>query len=124
MCGILGLWSPSRGFRGNLVEKALHELDHRGPNDRGIEWFDTPGGTLALAHTRLSIIDLSSGGHQPMNSACGRWSMIYNGEVYNYRELRAELEAGGERFETRSDTEVLLRAWMTWGAAGLSRLTG
>jgi asparagine synthase (glutamine-hydrolysing) len=124
MCGILGLWSPSRGFRGNLVEKALHELDHRGPNDRGIEWFDTPGGTLALAHTRLSIIDLSSGGHQPMNSACGRWSMIYNGEVYNYRELRTELEAVGERFATESDTEVLLRAWMKWGAAGLSRLTG
>lgn len=124
MCGILGLWSPTRGQHGRLVEKALHELDHRGPNDRGIEWFETPGGSLALAHTRLSIIDLSAGGHQPMNSPCGRWSMIYNGEIYNYRELRRDLEAAGEVFATASDTEVLLRAWMIWGAAGLKRLTG
>jgi asparagine synthase (glutamine-hydrolysing) len=124
MCGILGLWSPDAGQHRNVVEKALRELDHRGPNDRGIEWFDTEGGSLALAHTRLSVIDLSEGGHQPMHSPCGRWSMIYNGEIYNYRELRAELEAQGEAFATASDTEVLLRAWMRWGEAGLPRLIG
>ena len=123
MCGILGIWSPA-GHHRNVVDTALHELDHRGPNDRGIEWFETPGGTLAFAHTRLSIIDLSSGGHQPMNSPCGRFSMIYNGEIYNYRELRRELERDGESFATASDTEVLLRAWMRLGAAGLPRLIG
>lgn len=124
MCGILGIWSPSAGQYRNVVDKALHELDHRGPNDRGIEWFETAGGTLAFAHTRLSIIDLSAGGHQPMHSPCGRWSMIYNGEIYNYRELRAELEAEGESFATASDTEVLLRAWMRWGEGGLTKLIG
>ncbi|HEX9933485.1 MAG TPA: asparagine synthase (glutamine-hydrolyzing), partial [Allosphingosinicella sp.] len=124
MCGILGLWSPDAGQHRNVVDKALRELDHRGPNDRGIEWFDTAGGSLAFAHTRLSVIDLSAGGHQPMHSPCGRWSMIYNGEIYNYRELRAELEAAGEAFATASDTEVLLRAWMRWGESGLTRLIG
>jgi asparagine synthase (glutamine-hydrolysing) len=124
MCGILGLWAPAAGRHRNVVEKALHELDHRGPNDRGTEWYEIGGGTLAFAHTRLSIIDLSSGGHQPMHSRCGRWSMIYNGEIYNYRELRAELEREGEAFATASDTEVLLRAWIRWGADGLKRLIG
>jgi asparagine synthase (glutamine-hydrolysing) len=124
MCGILGLWSPTAGQYRNAVEKALRELDHRGPNDRGVEWYETPGGTLAFAHTRLSIIDLSAGGHQPMHSPCGRWSMIYNGEIYNYRELRRELEDSGEAFATASDTEVLLRAWMRNGAGGLRQLIG
>ena len=124
MCGILGLWSPNARQHPNVVAKALEELAHRGPNDRGIEWYETPLGALAFAHTRLSIIDLSSGGHQPMESRCGRWSMIYNGEIYNYRELRSELEAAGETFATASDTEVLLRAWARWGADGLRRLIG
>ena len=124
MCGILGIWSPAAGHYRNVIDTALHELDHRGPDDRGIEWYETRGGSLAFAHTRLSIIDLSSGGHQPMHSPCGRWSMIYNGEVYNYRELRAELEAEGERFETASDSEVLLRCWARRGPDGLRRLIG
>ena len=124
MCGILGLWSPAAEHRFDTVEAALHTLDHRGPNDRGVESYRTPGGTLAFAHTRLSIIDLSSGGHQPIHSRCGRWSMIYNGEIYNYRELRAELERQGEVFETASDTEVLLRVWTRRGPEGLSALIG
>jgi asparagine synthase (glutamine-hydrolysing) len=124
MCGILGLWSPSAGHYPNVIARALDELVHRGPDDRGSEWYETPLGTLAFGHTRLSIIDLSSAGHQPMHSPCGRWSMIYNGEIYNYRELRAELQQQGEIFVTASDTEVLLRAWMRRGAAGLNRLVG
>ena len=124
MCGILGIWSPADEQRLEVVQSALHSIDHRGPNDRGIESYETPGGRLAFAHTRLSIIDLSSGGHQPIHSRCGRWSMIYNGEIYNYRELRAELEREGELFETASDTEVLLRVWMRRGSAGLAALVG
>src|SRR4051794_15711324 len=119
MCGLLGLWSPDAHQHSQAFSAALCQLDHRGPNGRGIEWYETPGGSLGFAHTRLSIIDLSSGGKQPMVSPCGRWSIIYNGEIYNYREIRAELQNAGERFQTASDTEVLLRAWMRWGVEGL-----
>jgi asparagine synthase (glutamine-hydrolysing) len=82
------------------------------------------GSTVTLAHTRLSILDLSPAGHQPMRTADGRLTLIYNGEIYNYRELRAELEAMGRTFTSTSDTEVLLTAWDSWGTDALARFDG
>ncbi len=125
MCGIVGAyWKDRPRAAERLLGDALECLRLRGPNDRGSVIESIGNGALALGHTRLSIIDLTSAGRQPMRSADGRFSIIFNGEIYNYRELRAELEAGGERFVSSSDTEVLLRAWMIWGEACLPRLDG
>jgi asparagine synthase (glutamine-hydrolysing) len=95
-------------------------IAHRGPDDHGL-WTD-PG--VALAHRRLSIIDLTPEGHQPMLSSCGRYTIVFNGEIYNYLELRRELEDVGERFSSGSDTEVLLVAFRRWGESALPRLNG
>lgn len=99
-------------------------MSHRGPDDQGVQVNRAPHGAIALAHTRLSIIDLSPAGHQPMASTDGRYVVTYNGEIYNYRELRAELEREGRQFRTGTDTEVLLAAWAHWGPAALSRFVG
>jgi asparagine synthase (glutamine-hydrolysing) len=134
MCGIFGIYSfstatDSHALRDHL-QSAQSALHHRGPDDSGLETFSVscdmgvPEGSLSLGHTRLSIIDLSPGGHQPMHSGDGRYTIIFNGEIYNYRELRAELTAAGYAFRTDSDTEVLLTAWSHWGVSGLRRLTG
>ena len=96
-------------------------LHHRGPNARG-SWSDPDVG-IALGHRRLSILDLSSAGHQPMHSASGRYVIAFNGEIYNFAELRAQLERGGARFVTDGDTEVLLHGWRAWGPGLLDRLT-
>jgi asparagine synthase (glutamine-hydrolysing) len=98
-------------------------LTHRGPDDDGV-WVDAAAG-LALGHRRLSIIDISSLGHQPMISPSRRYVLAYNGEIYNHTELRDELAGVGERFAGTSDTEVLLRAIERWGlAAALRRTNG
>ena len=126
MCGIIGGWAPPSGIdhRRGQMTAGLSRLAHRGPDDRGQEFNPVAGGTLALGHTRLSIIDLSSGGHQPMVCPDGRYTIIFNGEIYNYRELRQELKALGQAFHTDSDTEVLLAAWAQWGLDALHRLRG
>jgi len=121
MCGITGLLEFRRGsVSADLVAAMTATLAHRGPDDRGcfIE------GPVGLGHTRLSIIDLSAAGHQPMRSADGRWTLVFNGEIYNFRDLRDELEAAGSTFRGHSDTEVLLAAWSHWGPAMLGRLNG
>lgn len=117
MCGIAGLLgAPPDGF----AERVGPALAHRGPDDAGI-WADQ---SACLLHTRLAILDLSPGGHQPMASACGRWRIVFNGEIYNHRELRRQLESEGMRFRGSGDTEVLL-AWMaSRGPAGLEHLRG
>jgi asparagine synthase (glutamine-hydrolysing) len=100
-------------------------IEHRGPDDSG-SWIDEEYG-VALGHRRLSILDLSPAGHQPMVSADGRYVIIFNGEIYNYRELRAELEAGGHApcWRGHSDTEVVLAAFSAWGLANsLTRFNG
>lgn len=125
MCGILGIFtnllSADLSYR---FQSGLIALSHRGPDDRG-EWFhQSPHGNLALGQTRLSIIDLSPGGHQPMHSPDGRYTIVFNGEIYNYRELRQELALLGHAFRSSSDTEVLLAGWAQWGKSCLSRLRG
>ena len=98
----------------------IHTLHHRGPDDQGF-WNDSHCG---LAHARLSVIDPSQAGHQPMSSADGRFWITYNGEVYNFQELRRELEAKGYVFRSRSDTETILYAYAAWGEGSFSRLRG
>ena len=125
MCGIAGYWvAPRHGRALPDLDEALARLAHRGPNDRGSERHAGAWGEMGLGHTRLSIIDLSSGGHQPMHSRDGRYAIVFNGEIYNYRELRAELVAAGHEFVSQSDTEVLLAAWAHWGTGCLTRLVG
>ena len=125
MCGILGHLSLETDP--NLEQKfklLLNTLHHRGPDDRGYFIRNKNPGSIALGHTRLSIIDLSTAGHQPMHSEDGRYTIIFNGEIYNYRELRTELQTANFQFYTDSDTEVLLAAWVHWGVDGLRGLTG
>lgn len=118
MCGLFA----SIGFAPDPAR--IDVVAHRGPDGRGWEEHGFPSGPLALGHRRLSIIDLSDAGLQPMADASGRWRLIFNGEIYNYVELRRDLEALGQSFTTRSDSEVLLSAWRVWGEAALPRLRG
>lgn len=125
MCGIVGaFWKTRPASAERLLSDALDRLRLRGPNDRGAEIQPCGTGALAFGHARLSVIDLSSNGHQPMRTPDGRYAIIFNGEIYNYRELRTELAAAGRQFRSESDTEVLLAAWERWGTGCLSRLEG
>jgi len=118
MCGIAG-WVGARGGGRDVLDVMLRALEHRGPDDTGRHL----DGEVALGMTRLSIIDLVTG-RQPMTTDDGMATLVFNGEIYNYRDVRAELTARGRRFATRSDTEVLLRAWEHWGDACLEHLRG
>jgi asparagine synthase (glutamine-hydrolysing) len=119
VCGICGFLLEERGSEQEAaldasVRRMADTLVHRGP-DAGGSWVDAAQG-VALGHRRLSILDLSPEGAQPMVSACGRYVLVYNGEIYNFRELRAELESRGHGFRGHSDTEVLVEAISLWGA--------
>jgi asparagine synthase (glutamine-hydrolysing) len=114
--------SVAGGLDDALLAKAVGTLHHRGPDDAG-RWI-SPDGRVALAQARLAIIDLSPAGHQPMFDASGDLAIVFNGEIYNFQDLRAELEAGGWAFRSHSDTEVLLAAYARWGAECLARLNG
>jgi asparagine synthase (glutamine-hydrolysing) len=121
MCGIVSVVAPiAAPEREALATAMCGLLAHRGPDDQGL--YSAGQSPLTLGHRRLSIIDLSPDGHQPMRR--GRLHVAYNGEVYNYLELKDELTALGHRFVTRSDTEVLLAALQQWGEDGLSRVNG
>lgn len=128
MCGIAGFIDPRAHSQNELAERALAMADaiaHRGPDDHGV-WVSERNG-LALAHRRLAIVDLSAQGHQPMPSASGRYVVVFNGEFYNYRELRAQLDAEGSAPSWRgdSDTEVFLAACDAWGVErALQRANG
>jgi asparagine synthase (glutamine-hydrolysing) len=125
VCGIFGYVTRDEGLdEQRVLDRALAALHHRGPDGRGT--FRTSHGDerVGFAHTRLAIIDLSAGGHQPARTEDGRFTLVYNGEVYNYRELGAELGGLGDRFRSTSDTEVVLRAIARWGPAALGRLRG
>ncbi|WP_428248611.1 asparagine synthase (glutamine-hydrolyzing) [Ferrovibrio sp.] len=116
MCGLAGLLCPGGGRLDKLqrdLAKMTTAIAYRGPDDCGF-WCDAEAG-IALGHRRLAIIDLSSEGAQPMQSASGRYSIVFNGEIYNYRDLRAQLQSEGARFRSQSDTEVLLAGFEYWG---------
>ncbi len=118
MCGIVGIFNRGGAPVDDQVLTAMRDaLAHRGPDDQGF-YVD---GALGLAHQRLSIIDLSQAAHQPMISPDGRVVIVYNGEIYNFRELRRELETLGWTFKSRSDTEVLIAGYSIWGIQELAR---
>jgi len=121
MCGIAGIveQKPGAAPARDVLERMASLLQHRGPDDQGI----AVRGEAGLAHRRLSIIDLS-GGHQPMEGAGGALTIVFNGEIYNFREVRSALESKGAAFATRSDTEVLLQAYAAWGERCVERLNG
>lgn len=123
MCGLTGVFSPDKGREalGGIVRPMTAALAHRGPDAEGFHIEDG----LALGHRRLAILDLSDAGTQPMRSASGRFTLVFNGEIYNFRRLAPELEALGFAFRTGTDTEVLLAAIEAWGIPGcLQRLIG
>ncbi|SRR6266571_1573952 len=122
MCGIVGFVSNHPIVDRAWLTVGRDALHHRGPDGAGVWW--SSDGRAGLAHRRLAVIDLSPGGHQPMSDASGHLCITFNGEIYNYRDLRRELEAHGHSFRTASDTEVLLEAYRAWGTDCLSRLNG
>jgi asparagine synthase (glutamine-hydrolysing) len=126
MCGFAGLLSTAGCNSDELSDYAgrmIAPLTHRGPDDRGI-WTDPDAG-IALGFRRLAILDLTPGGHQPMRSCSGRFVMVFNGEVYNFVDLRRDLERAGCRFRGSSDTEVILGAFERWGVReSLDRFVG
>jgi len=122
MCGLVAILSPGVPIREDLLAVMRDRLIHRGP-DNGSSWLGL-NQRVGLAHRRLSIIDMSHSADQPMVSADGSLRIVFNGEIYNYIELRKELELLGVQFRTQSDTEVLLEALRAWGKAALQRLNG
>jgi len=125
MCGIIGSFFRENPSDFSLrFDSALLELNKRGPDFKDYISTTLSKGVLTLGHTRLSIIDLSNNANQPMKSSDGRYVIIFNGEIYNYRELRDELIKLGHKFYTDSDTEVLLGVWTEWKFEGLRLLVG
>src|SRR5258708_2341549 len=133
MCGIAGF---SGSYDVDLLRSINARLAHRGPDDADVLFLEGERSRVGLAHRRLSIIDLSAAAHEPMGVACGRcgvdsgadprrgrW-LVYNGEIYNYRELREDLAARGHRFHSKSDAEVLLHLYDDEGSDMLPRLNG
>jgi asparagine synthase (glutamine-hydrolysing) len=148
MCGIVGIYSFGESVRPQLVKKMADVLRKRGPDDEGfiavnselgkaytligreskvhginIEDFDDPV-DLILGHRRLSIIDLSPSGHQPLSNEDGCLWVVHNGEIYNYLEIRRELEPLGHHFKSQTDTEVIVHAYEEWGTECLKRFNG
>jgi asparagine synthase (glutamine-hydrolysing) len=121
MCGIAGFFNLNGKPASEVIlKKMTDKIRHRGPDGEGA-FID---GLIALGHRRLAIIDLSSAGHQPMQSKESRYVITYNGEIYNFKEIRAELEANGRQFRSKTDTEVILEAYAEWGSKCISRFNG
>jgi len=122
MCGIIGIISKDQLSEEaiGLTQKATATLSKRGPDASGFQHF----GKVAFGHRRLSIIDTSSAANQPFNDLSGRYFIIFNGEIYNYKALRNDLIKEGYTFQTESDTEVLLTAYICYGKPFLNKLNG
>ena len=121
MCGITGLINLDNSPVSSHVVKGMTDaLIHRGPDDEG-QWVEK---NVGIGHRRLSVIDLSQAGRQPMISANDRFVLSYNGEVYNFQELRRELEGKGHEFRSQTDSEVVLNALAEWGTQALIRFNG
>ena len=124
MCGIAGILEPQcsrEQLEGRLLV-VQRRLAHRGPDSQGL--YAAPDAGVGLVHTRLSILDLSAAGSQPMWDDTGRYLIVFNGEIYNFAELRQELEAEGETFRSRSDTEVILKMYRRYGANCVREFSG
>ena len=117
MCGLTGFLNRTRDQSAeqmrDILQRMTTTLVHRGPDDTGL-WCDPESG-MGLGFQRLAIVDLSPAGHQPMKSSCGRFVIVFNGEIYNHPELRSELVALGHSFRGNSDTEVLVEGFAEWG---------
>ena len=122
MCGITGFCDFSKTADREVLVSMTDSLTHRGPDDSGYELFETAQATIGLGHRRLSIIDLSAAGHQPMLD--GHYAIVFNGEVYNFQEIKETLESLGHTFHSTSDTEVILKGFQQWGTAVVDRLIG
>ena len=127
MCGIVGILARKTQIPPAVLEQATLSLAHRGPDDSGtvlLQETQPEPLEIGLGHRRLAILDLSPLGHQPMQDpVTGNW-IVFNGEIYNFRDLRKELDASGVQFKSHSDTEVILAAYRVWGEACLTRLNG
>jgi asparagine synthase (glutamine-hydrolysing) len=122
MCGICGVIGQADE---RLIKSMLARIAHRGPDDEGVYVAETSTDErVGLGHRRLSIIDLSPAGHEPMSDARGQIWLTFNGEIYNFKQLRGELEAAGHRFRSETDAEVIIYAYLEWGRECLSRLNG
>jgi asparagine synthase (glutamine-hydrolysing) len=125
VCGLFGYVSADASLdEDRVLDDALGALHHRGPDDRGTFRAEHGRHRVGLAHTRLAILDVSPAGHQPMATRDGRYTIAYNGEVYNFQEIRAELARLGAEFRSSCDTEVVLEAYARWGAGALTRFRG
>jgi asparagine synthase (glutamine-hydrolysing) len=137
MCGIAGFANADGSIDSALFDRLARRIDHRGPDDSGYLYYSPDGlqlsrelrcagplGRCALASRRLAILDLGEQGWQPMGTSDGRYYIVFNGEIYNYLELRHQLESAGHQFRSQSDTEVLLTAFAYWGKNALTRLVG
>ncbi|MFN8153491.1 MAG: asparagine synthase (glutamine-hydrolyzing) [Bacteroidia bacterium] len=122
MCGILGIYQSGKisEITGKRFREALHAISHRGPDDEGV-MNDTH---ILLGHRRLSVIDLSTAAHQPMTDPSGRYTIVFNGEIFNFKELRSELQSAGITFRSQSDTETLLQLYIRQKENCLARLNG
>ena len=124
MCGIFGIANHRGKVPAEVLERGTLSLAHRGPDDSGTIVVRSSAGEIGLGNRRLAILDLSPLGHQPMQDPeTGNW-IVYNGEIYNFRELRSELEQSGSCFKSHSDTEVVLKAYARWGESCLLRFRG
>ncbi len=122
MCGIIGFIHKNKSVEKSLLQEMAGTMQHRGPDDQGIFLHQHADYQIGLAHRRLSILDLSSLGHQPMEFE--NLVITYNGEIYNFKEIRRELIEYGHTFRSDSDTEVILKAFHQWGTAAVGRFIG
>lgn len=122
MCGLTGFIDFKNKTKPETLELMVSTLGHRGPDSSGTQIFTTDFGTVALGHTRLSIIDLSLAGNQPMNKS--NFSIVFNGEIYNYRKLKSELTGLGHTFQSNSDTEIILESYKRWGRECVKKFIG
>jgi len=122
MCGITGFCDFNKNSNKEILKNMTDALYHRGPNDRGYNFYSRNNCNIGLGHRRLSILDLSNHGHQPMSF--DYLDIVYNGEVYNFLEIRHELENFGYKFESNSDTEVILKAYHKWGIKAVDKFNG
>jgi asparagine synthase (glutamine-hydrolysing) len=122
MCGIAGFCDFNKKSTKQSLEQMTDVLHHRGPDDSGYSFYENEYANIGLGHRRLSILDLSNHGHQPMEF--GKLEIVYNGEVYNFKEIRIELEEENYAFESDSDTEVILKAYHKWGIKAVDKFNG